>query len=100
VNRVKFAECSSYVSIWTSALDLLFQVLEQYLRRYISKQLHPVSLGCAVYILHVWLIEMGGDIDLVLRVITVLVSKCSLLRCPVQGWDSFYLTQLKGRKLL
>ena len=98
MNRVKFAECSSYVSIWTSTLDLLFQVLERYLQQYILKQLHPVSLGCAVYILHVWLIEMGSDVDLVLCVITVLVS--SLLRYPVQGWDSCYLTQSKGRKLL
>jgi len=43
---------------------------------------------------------MGGDVDLDLSVITVLVSKCSLLRCLVQGWDSCYLTQSKGRKLL
>lgn len=53
-----------------------------------------------MYILHVWLREMGGDVDLVLCVITVLVSKCSLLRRPVQGWDSCYLTQSEGRKLL
>lgn len=98
MNRVKFAECSSYVSIWTSALDLLFRVLEWYLQQYILKQLHPVSLGCAVYILHAWLIEMGSDVDLVLCYNSI--SKCSLLRYPVQGWDSCYLTQSKGMKLL